>query len=158
MRTAALLVCGLIAVFSAVGAQEEGKAHYEHSCQVHIKSAVYPSDPFDKAGKARVYVTVTTKEGAPIPDQEVFFSATCGTFSCKPLDSEDTTSIDSTLIGCDRTDKNGKAMVYIVNIPFNNQGGVTAECYYNSLYVKATCTFLITRYAVKDKPRKTPKG
>jgi hypothetical protein len=110
----------------------------------------------DQYGKARVYVTLCTKQGTPIPDQEILFTTTCGVFSCKPLDSEDTAAVDSTLYECDHTDKNGKAMVYIVNIPFNNRGNVTASCDYGALSVKASCFYLITRHIVRKKVQTKP--
>jgi hypothetical protein len=147
------LVCALIIV-SIGNAQEGVKKGFESSCAIHVKSAVYPSDAMDHYGKARVYVTLCSREGAPIPDQEIEFTASCGAFSCKPLDIEDTSAVDSSLSSCDMTDKDGKVMVYLVNIPFNNQGSVTASCDYGSLSVKASCAFLISRYEVKNKRKK----
>jgi hypothetical protein len=146
------LLCALIIFIGS--AQEDGESKFGSSCEIHIKSAVYPSDPYDQSGKARVYITLCTKEGSPIPDQIIELTANCGTFSCKPLDSGDTSAIDSSIYECDHTDKNGKAMVYLVNIPFNNRGSVTATCDYGSLSVKATCTFLISRYQMKGKRKK----
>ena len=143
-----------VLIISIGSAQESGESKFGSTCEIHIKSAVYPSDPYDQSGKARVYVTLCTKEGSPIPDQVIEFTATCGTFSCKPLDSEDTSAVDSSIYECDHTDKNGKVMVYLVNIPFNNKGSVTASCVYGSLSVKASCTFLISRYQVKGKRKK----
>jgi hypothetical protein len=148
-KTAFILIW--FAVAFSVFAQEGDETRFGSSCQMHIKSSVYPSDLMDRTGKARVYVTLSTKQGEPIADQEIVFEANCGTFSCKPMDSEDTASVDSSLYECDHTDKNGRVMVYLVNIPFNNQGSVTATCDYGSLSVKASCTFLISRYALKSK-------
>jgi hypothetical protein len=147
-----------VLVFSAIvdATFGENESGFESSCAIHVKSAVYPSDPFDNSGKARVYVTLCTRDGAPIPDQEIQLTASCGTFSCKPLDSEDTSVVDSSIYECDHTDKNGKVMVYLVNIPFNNQGSVTATCDYGSLSVKASCTFLISRYSLAQKNRRKP--
>ena len=146
------LLCAL--VISIGSAQEGGKSGFESTCEIHVKSAVYPSDAMEQHGKARVYITLCTKEGTPIPDQVIELTATCGTLSCKPLDSEDTAAVDSSIYECDHTDKNGKAMVYLVNIPFNNRGSVTVTCDYGSLSVKASCTFLISRYEIKGKRKK----
>jgi len=156
-RTFAIL-CVLISATIAARASGENESGFESSCVMHVKSAVYPSDPMDNSGKARVYVTLCSKEGTPIPDQEIQLAASCGTFSCKPLDAEDSSGVDSTIYDCDHTDKNGKVMVYLVNIPFNNQGSVTAVCDYGSLSVKASCTFLITRHAIVGKPQKKPSS
>jgi hypothetical protein len=154
MKNKAIFLLVTVAFAAGVFAQEDAETKFGSSCQIHIKSAVYPSDAFDQSGKARVYVTLSTREGEPIPDQEINFSANCGTFSCKPLDLEDTSAVDSTLFGCDRTDKSGKVMVYLVNVPFNKQGSVIATCDYGSLSVKASCTFKISRYYTADKRKK----
>jgi hypothetical protein len=150
-KTLSLLIASILGFGSAPDYQP---ADFESSCAIRVKSAVYPSDSLEQRGKARVYVTLCTRDGKPIPDQEILLSATCGTFSCKPVDFEDSAGVDTTLGSCNITDKNGKVMVYLVNIPFNNQGGVTAACDYGTMSVHASCTFLITRHTVKGKPKK----
>jgi hypothetical protein len=154
-----LLVFVLLTTASGPVPGIAGESGFESSCLIHVKTSVYPSDPLEQRGKARVYATLCTREGKPIPSQEIQLTASSGTFSCKPLDLEDTMAIDSSLEPCTITDKAGKIMVYLVNIPFNNQGSVTVSCDYGALSVKASCTFLISRYAVQKKPLKktTPK-
>lgn len=147
------MLCGLIlAAGVRLHAQEEQRPGLEPTCVMHLKSSVFPSDTFEQYGKARLYVTLTTQDGTPIPQQQIIFSANCGVLTCQVRDIGDTTAIDSTLFNCDYTDKNGKVMVYLVNIPFNNQGRVTASCDYGTLSVSASCTFLITRHLMARKP------
>jgi hypothetical protein len=147
-----MYVLGVFALAAACPAQEEQKPGLEPTCVMHVKSSVFPSDSLEQYGKARVYVSLATQDGTPIPQQQIMFGANCGVFTCQVRDPGDTTAIDSTLFNCDYTDKNGKVMVYLVNIPFNNQGRVTASCDYGTLSVSASCTFLITRHVVARKP------
>jgi hypothetical protein len=149
-----LLVFALLTTASGPVPGIAGESGFESSCMIHIKTSVYPSDPLEQRGKARVYATLCTREGKPIFGQEIQLTASCGTFSCKPLDLEDTMAVDSSVESCTITDKAGKIMVYLVNIPFNNQGSVTVSCDYGSLSVKASCTFLISQYAVQKKAPK----
>ncbi len=148
-----------ILLLFANGFSGENDFGLEGTCKIHVKAAVYPSDSSEQYGKARIYATLQTKDGKPIPDQEIELAANCGVFSCKPPDIDDSTVVDTAIGSCTRTDKNGKIMVYLVNIPFNVSGHIDAACDYGSLSVKATCSFLISRSHVarKQAKKKTSK-
>lgn len=125
------------------------------SCTIHIKSVAYQPGPTDQTGRARVYVTLCTKEGHPIPFQEIQLVATEGTFSCKPVDIEDSILQETAIQNCNATDTTGKIMAYLSNIPFNVKGTVTASCEYGTMSVRASGTYLITRRTVEYKPKKS---
>jgi hypothetical protein len=145
-KTIALLI---LAVFLAIAqSPDETTQQFESSCTIHIKAVAYQPDPMDQTGKARVYVTLCTREGKPIPFQEIQLVATDGTFSCKPLDIEDTGVVETSIQNCNATDSTGKIMAYLANIPFNIKGTVTASCEYSTMSVRASCTYLITRRSV----------
>jgi hypothetical protein len=143
------IVLLILAVFLAIAqSQDEPSPQFESSCNIHVKSVVYQPGSMDKYGKARVYVTLSTKEGRPIPFQEIQLTATDGTFSCKPTDVEDTVIEETSIQNCNATDSSGKMMIYLANIPFNFKGTVTASCDYGAMSVRAACMYMITRRSV----------
>ena len=150
-----VIVCfSVLFVFLDHAISSENEFGTEGSCAIRVKAAVYPSDSSEQYGKARVYATLMTKDGMPITNQEIQLAANCGEFSCKPSDAEDPTVVDSAIASCTQTDKNGKIMVYLVNIPFNVTGHIDAACDYGNMSVKASCTFLISRSHIARKPLK----
>ncbi len=110
-----------------------------------VKTSVYPSDTADRFGHGKVEATFRYKDGAPLPNQEIQLSTTCGVFSCKLPDIENEVDSASFDESCCTTGKDGKILVYLINIPFNSQGAVTASCTYSDVSVKATSTFWIKR-------------
>jgi hypothetical protein len=139
------ILLGLIISPSFAQSQDEPSPQLESSCTIHIKSVVYQPSSMDNYGRARVYVTLGTKEGRPIPFQEIQLTTTDGAFSCKPIDVDDTVVEETSIQNCNATDSSGKIMIYLANIPFNIKGTVTASCEYGSMSVRASCTFLVTR-------------
>ena len=147
IKKSLIQTCSL--VFLAIAqSPDETNQQFESSCTIHIKSVVYQPGSMDKYGKARVYVTLCTKEGRPIPFQEIQLTATEGTFSCKPTDVEDTVIAETSIQNCNSTDSSGKIMIYLANIPFNIKGTVTASCDYGAMSVRAACTYMVTRRSV----------
>ena len=149
-----IIQLGLMVSLAIAQNPSEMDQQFESSCTIHIKSVVYQPGPMDKYGKARVYVTLCTKEGRPIPFQEIQLTATDGAFSCNPTDVEDTVIAETSIQNCNATDSSGKIMVYLANIPFNFKGTVTASCDYGAMSVRAACTYMITRRSVayQNKP------
>jgi hypothetical protein len=154
-KTIALLI---LAVSLAIAqGQDEPSPQFESSCNIHVKSVVYQPGSGDRYGKARVYVTLSTKEGRPIPFQEIQLTATDGTFSCTPTDVEDTIIEETSIQNCNATDSSGKMMIYLANIPFNIKGTVTASCDYGAMSVRAACTYMVTRRSVTYQNSSTHK-
>jgi hypothetical protein len=125
-----------------------------HTCRagmaisLSVKTFVYPSDSADRYGHGKVEAVLRYKEGAPIPNQEIQLTSTCGVFSCKLPDIENEVDSSSADESCLTTGKDGKILVYLITIPFNSQGLVTATCTFDDVSVKATGTFWIKRMAV----------
>ena len=94
--------------------QDETTREFESSCTIHIKAAVYQPASTDQTGRARVYITLSTKEGRPIPFQEIQIVATEGAFSCEPTDIDDTIAREKSIQSCNATDSSGK----ITGLPF----------------------------------------
>ncbi len=140
-----IIQLGLMVSLAIAQSQDETGREFESSCTIHIKAAVYQPASTDQTGRARVYVTLSTREGRPIPFQEIQIVATEGTFSCEPTDIDDTIARENSIQSCNATDSSGKIMVYLSQIPFNIKGTVTASCDYGSMSVRASCTYLVTR-------------
>lgn len=119
---------------------------------LHIKTSVYPCDSFDQVGHGKVEATLCYKDGAPVPNQVIVLTTTCGNLSCKLPDVENEVDSGSTDITCYTTGKDGKILVYLVNIPFNSEGRVSATCHYKDMTVQASSTYWVKRYLVKKRP------
>jgi hypothetical protein len=119
---------------------------------LYIKTSVYPCDSQDQVGHGKVEATLRYKNGAPIPNQVVLLTTTCGNLSCKLPDIENEVDSGSTDITCYTTGKDGRILVYLVNIPFNAEGRVAATCHYKDLTVQASSTYWVKRYLVKKRP------
>jgi hypothetical protein len=148
-----LAVAFLMAIAACAQAQEiEGAEFVTASCSLSVKSTVLPTDSFDGTGKARIEGFLCDKDGAAIAGQEIHIAANCGTFSCKPPSNEIDTDTGSQEAGfCYNTGEDGKMRVYLINIPFNKPGKVTASCTYGSFVVKASSTFIVKRAVIKGK-------
>src|SRR5271157_304781 len=92
-----IMQLGLMVSLAIAQDQDEPSAQFESSCTIHIKAAVYQPASTDQTGRARVYITLSTKEGRPIPFQEIQIVATEGTFSCEPTDIDDTIARENSI-------------------------------------------------------------
>ncbi|HUI91038.1 MAG TPA: hypothetical protein VLX68_02215 [Chitinivibrionales bacterium] len=119
--------------------------------RLSVKTSVYPCDSADQVGHGKVEATLRYDGGAAIPNQIIVLTATSGNFSCKLPDIANEIDSGSTDISCYTTDKNGKILVYLVNIPFNSEGKVTATCHFKDMEVQASSTYWVKRYLVKKK-------
>jgi hypothetical protein len=125
------------------------------SISLFVKTTVYPFDSTDLFGHGKVEAALRYTKGAPIPGQVIHLGAAVGTFSCKLPDIESEADSSSSDNSCYSTGKDGKIIVYLINIPFNSQGTVTASCEYNGIAVKASSTFWVKKMVVKKiKPKK----
>jgi hypothetical protein len=139
----------LLAAFVSSAQNSDGATSYS----LFIRATVYPFTTLDVSGHGKVEAVLRNNKGAPIPGQEIELISTCGNFSCKLPDVEgepDTVSFDRS---CLFTGNNGKILVYLIGIPFNAQGMVTASCIYRDVSLKASCTFWVKRMVIKNKRR-----
>ena len=152
--TVRAIACALL-MLAGVCAQN---SHAGLSISLSVKTFVYPSDSFDQFGHGKVEAFLRYKEGAPIPNQRIELASTCGNFSCKLPDVENEVDSSSSDESCFTTGRDGKILVYIINIPFNSQGVVTASCTYDDVSVKATGTFWIKRMLLSKMAGKKRKN
>jgi hypothetical protein len=142
-----LVVCANLCAFCA-----------DADIKLSVKTFVYPSDSADRFGHGKIEAVLSYKGGSPIPGRTLSFETSTGTFSCKLPDVENEVDSSSGDESCFATDKNGRSTVYLLNIPFNSQGVVTASCEFDDQLVKASGTFWIKRFAVAKSARKKSKN
>jgi hypothetical protein len=150
-----LLMSSALLLFGS--APQAQNSHAGLAISLSVKTFVYPSDSFDQSGHGKVEAFLRYKDGAPIPNQRIEFSSTSGNFSCKLPDIENEVDSSSSDESCFTTGKDGKILVYIINIPFNSQGMVTASCTYDDVSVKATGTYWIKRMLLSKMAGKKKK-
>jgi hypothetical protein len=129
------------------------------SISLFVKTTVYPFDSTQPSGHGKVEATLRYSKGAPIPGQVIELNSAVGTFSCKLPDILNEVDSSSSDNACFTTGKDGKIIVYLINIPFNSQGTVTASCEFNGIAVKASSTFWVKKMVVKKyKAKKNPRN
>jgi hypothetical protein len=142
-------------VFSVVSAQEEtdsAEIASISSCSLSVKTTVRQAGGKENFGQIRVDVTLCDRDGVPVSDQEIKLSSTAGSFSCLPPDSVLPPG-DSIREPCFFTQSNGKMTMFLINVPFNITGRVTAACSYKKFNLKSSGTFIIKRKTFKKKYR-----
>jgi hypothetical protein len=143
----------LVLMVAFVQAQEESTVA---SCSLYVKTSIYPYDYLAQYGHGKVEARLCDKKGVAIPFQEIRLTATCGRFCCTLPDLEgiaDSASRDSS---CYITAKDGRIVVYLLDIPFNTSGKVLAACTYGDMSVKAASTFWVKRFVKKGSQKKKP--
>jgi hypothetical protein len=135
----------IFAIFTAPCTWAQGG----ESISLFVKTTVYPFDSTQLSGHGKVEATLRYSKGAPIPGQVIQLNSAVGTFSCKLPDIVNEVDSSSSDNSCFSTGKDGKVLVYLINIPFNSQGMVTASCEFNGIAVKASSTFWVKKMLVK---------
>jgi hypothetical protein len=120
------------------------------SCSLFVKATVRGVPTTARFGQVRVEATLCDKDGVPISDQEIRLTSTGGTFACLPPDSV-ISELDSLAGPCFVTRGNGKITVFLINVPFNRPGRVTASCTYKNFKLKSLSSYSITRKIIKKK-------
>ncbi len=118
------------------------------SVSLAVKTSLYPSDTLDRYGHGIVRATFRYESGRPISGTQISLSSTCGELSCVLPDIEGGQDSVSSDQSCFTTGNDGSIRVYLIRIPFNSSGEVTASCAYGDYTVTARCSFWIKRVAV----------
>ena len=140
---------------SAVRAQdEETVTETFSSCSLTVKAVVAPVDSHATTGNAVIHAFLCNTQGIPIADQEIQIKTNCGTILCTSPDSADNAEKKASTVPCNITGADGTVTLYLMDIPFNTPGRVTASCTYKSFKVKAFSTFSISHKTFKRKIRK----
>ncbi|MCU0609769.1 MAG: hypothetical protein MUF22_08400 [Chitinispirillaceae bacterium] len=158
MRTSNL-VCQILlacACYSPLVAQEEEEETVSVSaCSLFIKTTPVQPDSLDQAGVVEVLVTCIDKSGSPVKLQEVSMTSTAGTLSC--VSSTFTEYTKQSGLSCLVTRSDGTVLAYVVSVPLNTKGRVTAAVSCGDYTVRASSTFVITRNVVKKWNPKKPR-
>jgi hypothetical protein len=152
-RSVEKMMLALVIMAALLPAQEESSVA---SCSLYVKTSIYPYDYLAQYGHGKVEARLCDKKGVAIPFQEIQLTATCGRFSCALPDIESNADSASRDSSCYITAKDGRILVYLLDIPFNTSGKVLAACTYGDMSVKATSTFWVKRYVKKGNPKKPP--
>ena len=113
------------------------------SCSLAVKINKPLSTGTENLPEAAIEVSLFSRGGDPIAGQEIKISATNGTFLCNSASSDDRS--------CFTTDSNGKALINLVNIPYNSQVRVKASYDCGNYQVYATGNVLISKKTFKKK-------
>jgi hypothetical protein len=134
-------------------AQYEEETEYAVSCSLSMKITVFQPDTADNSGRGYVEVSLCDKNGIPVPNKEVKMVASCGMLSCQAPGWHDDVNSLSTGNTCFTTGADGRAQVYLANVPFNTQGWVKATGFCNEINVSGTGTYMIARKSIKKRTR-----
>jgi hypothetical protein len=144
-----LLTAGVLPVFS----QYEEETEYAVSCSLSMKITVFPPDTVDNSGRGYVEVFLCDKNGVPVPNQELKIVSSCGILTCQAPGWHDDNSSLSSDKACFITGADGRAQVYLANVPFNTPGRVKATSLCNNINVSGSGTFKLSRTSTKKHTR-----
>jgi hypothetical protein len=121
-----------------------------------VKVQVIPDKEMEKpTGRAKDVAHLCDSDGDPHSGETLHLTATAGTFICK-LPEEATKEEKETTTDCFTTGADGKATVYLVNIPLNRQVHVKAIYDSDDYTVTGNAKLLITRGKVKKRKQVRP--
>jgi hypothetical protein len=125
-------------------------------CRMQLQTKVIPDEQQKQpAGRAIVTVLLVDDEGNSYPKERVSLTATAGTFVCV-LPEERTDDGGEPPEDCFITGYDGKATVYLINIPINTQVRVTARYECDERAITSTASLSISRSVVKKKKQVKP--
>ena len=143
-----LLTAGALPVI----AQYEEEFEYAVSCSLSMKITVFPPEASETSGRGYIEVFLCDKNGIAVPNKEISLISSCGVLSCQAGMYGDDRSLSSDKT-CYVTGDDGRAQVYLVDVPFNTQGRVKATSFCNEITVKGSGTFMISRKSAKKRTR-----
>jgi hypothetical protein len=123
------------------------------SCSLKIKINPLESAASSSAPKAIVEVTLVTREGNPISGGNIVLSATAGTLLCNPEPVQDSskTSANSDSHACFITGEDGKALIDLINIPYNTAVRVKASYDCGDYTIRASGNLLLSKKVIHKK-------
>jgi hypothetical protein len=148
-----MLLIALVSGMAPVLAQYyDEETEYAVSCSLSMKITVFPPEATETSGRGYVEVFLCDKNGIPIPNKEISLVASCGVLSCQAGMYGDDRSFSSDKT-CYFTGADGRAQVYLADVPFNTLGRVVATSFCNDITVKGAGTFKISRKSIKKRTR-----
>lgn len=147
------MICPILIVFSVSAWSYEipdEKEYIARTCSISVSLSVLPDPDLTKpTGRGKVVVTLCDNDGSPYREQTVELSANAGTFACQlPEEKTDGEEPES---DCFTTGDDGKANLFLINIPLNRQVQVKAAYDCGDYTVNSTASLVISRGKAKRK-------
>lgn len=123
------------------------------TCRLKVKIEVIKDENLDKpVGRAIVTAILTDDNGNPYIGERVELSANFGTFVCR-LPEDSLSSGGESENDCFHTASDGKATVYLINIPYNHTITVRATYDCGGREIVGTASMSISKKVVKKKKK-----
>ncbi|HMA64883.1 MAG TPA: hypothetical protein VKO63_06790 [Chitinispirillaceae bacterium] len=117
------------------------------SCSLSIKIIPTQPLPSDPAAKAEITVTVLSRDGIPVSGNQIELTANAGTFNCT-ISAGESESDDNS---CFSTNQDGKAIISLINLPFNKSIKVKASTQCGDYVLTASGSAIISKKVIKKK-------
>lgn len=126
------------------------------TCRLAVNAVIIQDETLQKSsGRVLVTVHVFDGEGNPYRGEPIVLTATSGTFLCRLPDDTAAGSIEAEET-CFSTGDDGKANVFLVNIPFNQPLRIKATHDCDGRLITGTASVTISRGVVRKKKRVRP--
>lgn len=117
------------------------------TCSLSIKITPSQPQPSDLAAKAEISVTVLSRDGIPVIGNQIELTANAGTFNCPAVAGESESDDKS----CFSTNQDGKAIITLINLPFNKSIKVKASTQCGDYVLTASGSVIISKKVIKKK-------
>ncbi len=117
------------------------------SCSLSLKITPIKPHPSDPAAMAEITVTILNHDGIPVTGNQIDVATNAGTFNCPVLTGESASDDKS----CFSTDQDGKAVINLINLPFNKNIKVKASTQCGEYVLTASGSAIISRKVIKKK-------
>ncbi len=117
------------------------------SCSLSIKIIPIKPQPSDPAAMAEITVTVLNRDGIPVSGNQINVTADAGTLNCSALTGESGSDDKS----CFSTNQDGKAIINLINLPFNKNIKVKASTQCGDYVLTASGSAIISKKVIKKK-------
>lgn len=117
------------------------------SCSLSVKIIPTQPQPSDPAAMAEVTVTVLNRDGTPVSGNQIELTANAGTFNCPASSGE----IASDAKSCFSTNQDGRAIITLMNLPFNKGIKVKASTQCGDYILTASGSAIISKKVIKRK-------
>ena len=119
------------------------------TCSLAVSLTVIPDETLKKpTGRAKVVIILCDRNGNPYSGETLQLTANAGTFACK-LPEEETKDEEGTSADCFATGADGKANLYLLNIPINQRVRIKATYDCGEYIVTSTASCVISRGKAK---------
>lgn len=123
------------------------------SCSLKVRINPLESATNSSTPKAIVEVTLVNRDGEPISGGNIELTANFGTLLCKPKTVQDSVNSDanSDSRACFITGEDGKALIDLINIPYNTALRVKASYDCGDYIVKASGNVMLSKKVIHKK-------